>query len=117
MALNTAIRHLKKGDWEKAHQIVQNDPSEMGCWAHGIVHLLEGDLGNARYWFRRARRPFPQARDASVEIDALVATLKRQAEANHGGSATMGNSATNGNGATSASSATSGSAPSRRPRA
>ena len=80
MALNTAIRHLKKGDWEKAHQIVQNDPSEMGCWAHGIVHMLEGDLGNARYWYRRAHRPFPRAHDASVEIDALVKTMKLQAE-------------------------------------
>ena len=60
MALNTAIRHLQRGDWEKAHAIVQNDNSELGCWAHGIVHMLEGDLGNARYWFRRAGRPFPR---------------------------------------------------------
>lgn len=76
MALNTAIRHLQRGDWQKAHAIVQNDSSELGCWAHGIVHLLEGDLGNARYWFRRAGRPFPRERDASAEIDALVASLK-----------------------------------------
>jgi hypothetical protein len=80
MALNTAIRHLKKGDWEKAHAIVQNDPSEMGCWAHGIVHMLEGDLGNARYWYRRAHRSFPREHDASVEIDALVAQLKKHGE-------------------------------------
>ena len=78
MALNTAIRHLQRGDWEKAHGIVQNDNSEMGCWAHGIVHMLEGDLGNARYWFRRAGRPFPRERDASAEIDALVTMLKAQ---------------------------------------
>jgi hypothetical protein len=53
----------------------------MGCWAHGIVHMLEGDLGNARYWFRRAGRPFPRERDASAEIDALVTTFKRQTQA------------------------------------
>jgi hypothetical protein len=79
MALNTAIRHLKKGDWAKAHAVVQNDASHMGCWAHGIVHMLEGDLGNARYWYRRAGRPFPRERDASAEIDALVAQMKIQA--------------------------------------
>jgi hypothetical protein len=78
MALSTAIRHLRHGDWQKAHAIVQNDNTELGCWAHGIVHMLEGDLGNARYWFRRAGRPFPRERDASVEIDALVTTLKQQ---------------------------------------
>ena len=48
-----------KGDWQKAHAIVQNDASSLGCWAHGIVHMLEGDLGNARYWYRRAHRAFP----------------------------------------------------------
>ena len=78
MAISTAIRHLQRGDWEKAHSIVQNDATELGCWAHGIVHMLEGDLGNARYWYRRAGRPFPRERDASTEIDALVTTLRGQ---------------------------------------
>jgi hypothetical protein len=81
MTLNTAVRHLRRGDWQKAHAIVQNDNTEAGFWAHGIVHMLEGDLGNARYWFRRAGRPFPRERDASVEIDALVATLKQRSVA------------------------------------
>ena len=76
MALNTAIRHLTRGDWQKAHAIVQNDESDLGYWAHGIVHMLEGDIGNARYWYRRAGRPFPRERDANAEIDALVDTLK-----------------------------------------
>jgi hypothetical protein len=81
MALNTAIRHLRRGDWQKAHAIVQNDNTDLGWWAHGIVHMLEGDLGNARYWFRRAGRPFPRERDASLEIDALARTVKQSAEA------------------------------------
>lgn len=79
MALNTALRYLKKGDWEKAHTLVQKDESPMGCWAHGIVHMLEGDLGNARYWYRRAHRSFPQGADASAEIDALLHSVKEQA--------------------------------------
>ena len=81
MALNTAIRHLQRGDWQNAHAIVQNDDSAIGCWAHGIVHMLEGDIGNARYWFRRAGRPFPRDREASAEIDALVTMLKQQTAA------------------------------------
>jgi hypothetical protein len=80
MALSTAIRHLKNGDWAKAHAVVQNDNSQMGCWAHGIVHMLEGDLGNARYWYRRAGRPFPRERDPCAEIDALVAQMKADAQ-------------------------------------
>ena len=81
MALSTAIRHLQRGDWGMAHAIVQNDNTGMGCWAHGIVHMLEGDLGNARYWFRRAGRPFPRERDAAAEIEALAAAVKQQSAA------------------------------------
>jgi len=77
MALGTAVRHLRKGDWSKAHDIVQNDESELGCWAHGIVHMMEGDIGNARYWYRRAHRAFPRETEPSEEIAALVAALKK----------------------------------------
>jgi len=80
MPIGTAVRYLKKGEWEKAHAIVQEDESSLGCWAHGIVHMLEGDLGNARYWYRRAHRAFPRDHDASVEIDALVAKMKEDSE-------------------------------------
>lgn len=76
MALNTAIRYLRKGDWQKAHMVVQKDESPMGCWAHGIVHLLEGDVPNARYWYRRAHRSFPQDGDSGAEIASLVAWYK-----------------------------------------
>lgn len=74
--IGAALRHLRKGDWQKAHPIVQEDDSEFGCWAHGIVHLLEGDLGNARYWFRRAHRTFPTTPDAVAEVAALAAAVK-----------------------------------------
>jgi hypothetical protein len=78
MPLGTAIRHLKKGEWEKAHAIVQQDESKLGCWAHGIVHMVEGDVGNARYWYRRAGRPFPKDRDVDREVAELTEALKSQ---------------------------------------
>jgi hypothetical protein len=77
MAIGTAVRHLRKGDWTKAHALVREDQSALGCWAHGIVHMMEGDLGNARYWYRRAHRAFPAAPDPAPEIAALAAALGR----------------------------------------
>src|SRR5678816_2082969 len=50
-SLRKAVDHLEQGNWEAAHNIVQSDDSIQACWLHGIVHLLEGDLGNARYWY------------------------------------------------------------------
>jgi hypothetical protein len=70
-----AVRHLESGDWKAAHLIVQNDSSSLGCWAHGIVHLIEGDLDNARYWYRRAHRAMPHLDTANAEIAALKASL------------------------------------------
>jgi hypothetical protein len=74
--LGTAIGHLRDGDWAKAHAIVQNEASTLACWTHGIVHMLEGDFGNARYWYRRAGRPYPRSNDAAAEIDALARAFR-----------------------------------------
>jgi hypothetical protein len=72
--LARALALLEKGDWQAAHRIVQKDEdSPLACWAHGIVHLIEGDLSNARYWYREAKRPFPPQPVAAEEIAALQA--------------------------------------------
>lgn len=52
-----ALWHDARGDWEKAHGCVQNDPSSEGAWVHAYLHRKEGDLGNAAYWYARASRP------------------------------------------------------------
>ncbi len=65
------ISLLEMGDWEAAHEIVQDDASDLASWAHGIVHLMEGDLSNARYWYRKAGRRFPGKAEVEAEIAAL----------------------------------------------
>jgi hypothetical protein len=69
-ALIRAIDLLGAGDWQSAHTIVQQEKSPLGSWLHGIVHILEGDLDNARGWYRRANRPFPVPAAAQDEIAA-----------------------------------------------
>ena len=75
--LARAVRYLQQGDWEKAHELAQDDESPLGCWAHGIVHVLEGDTPNARYWYGRAKRRFPPKFDAKAEIAELAAAVER----------------------------------------
>ncbi len=48
---------IKKGEWDKAHDIAQDIRTPTGAWLHALLHLIEGDLGNARYWFAEAGRP------------------------------------------------------------
>jgi len=74
--LRRALARLEKGDWQAAHAIVQEDEeSRLFCWAHGIVHIMEGDRSNARYWYRKAGRPFDKDTAAPVEIKALKAEI------------------------------------------
>ena len=67
-ALVRAIELLSAGDWQSAHTIVQQEKSTLAAWLHGIVHTLEGDLDNARYWYRRVRRPFPGPEAVATEV-------------------------------------------------
>lgn len=70
--LSRALEHLQHGDWQAAHEIVQKDEeSALFCWAHGIVHLMEGDRSNARYWYARAGRPFPDEPVIRRELEQL----------------------------------------------
>ncbi len=73
--LAQALWHLAAGEWQRAHEIVQEDKSPLASWMHGIVHTLEGDLDNARYWYRRAKREFPGAWAVQQEISAARLAL------------------------------------------
>jgi len=75
--LRRAVALLAQGDWRAAHLIVQEDEeSPLACWAHGIVHLMEGDVPNARYWYRLAGRALRDDVVIPEEIAALSASLE-----------------------------------------
>jgi hypothetical protein len=77
MDLVRAVTLLESGNWDAAHRILQEDDSPLACWGHGVVHIMEGDLDNARYWYRRARRPFPAVVSVADEIAALRLAVAR----------------------------------------
>jgi hypothetical protein len=43
-----------KGEWDRAHKIVQDDEGRDAAWVHAYLHRVEGDLPNAGYWYRSA---------------------------------------------------------------
>ena len=73
-ALTEALSLLESGDWQRAHAIVQAHETQYACWLHGIVHVMENDLDNARYWYERAKRTFSS--DAPAELAAARAALE-----------------------------------------
>lgn len=64
----------EKGDWRKAHEIAQDVPGADGAWVHAYLHRKEGDVGNAAYWYRRARKVVAVG-DLQGEWEAIVAEM------------------------------------------
>lgn len=63
-----------KGDWDQAHRIVQDESSRDAAWVHAHLHRIEGDLGNASYWYRKAGQPV--ATDAlDIEFERIASAL------------------------------------------
>ncbi|HIE97106.1 MAG TPA: hypothetical protein EYG03_21520 [Planctomycetes bacterium] len=52
-----SLWHTKAGNWDTAHDIAQEIQAPMGSWIHALLHLIEGDIGNAGYWFNRSGKP------------------------------------------------------------
>lgn len=73
--LRHALDQVRRGLWNDAHTLVQNDGSVLAAWLHGIVHLQEGDLGNAAYWYRKANRNFDNHGTVAEELDRFEAEL------------------------------------------
>jgi hypothetical protein len=69
-----ALWHDAKGDWAAAHRVVMNAQSAAAAWVHAYLHRKEGDLDNARYWYRKAK--MPEANGApDAEWAAIAAAL------------------------------------------
>jgi hypothetical protein len=49
-----SLLFLAAGGLDQAHRIVQEISTSDGAYIHGMVHRIDDDFDNARYWFRRA---------------------------------------------------------------
>lgn len=52
-----ALDAERDADWDRAHCIVQEINTPEAAWIHAYLHRIEGDPGNAAYWYRRAGKP------------------------------------------------------------
>jgi hypothetical protein len=69
-----ALWWAAKGDWDQAHRIAQDEPTADAAWVHAYLHRVEGDTGNAGYWYRRAAKPIA-AGPLEAEWERMVSAL------------------------------------------
>jgi hypothetical protein len=69
-----ALWWAAKGQWDDAHKIVQEEDTKDAAWVHAYLHRVEGDLGNAGYWYRQAGQPVPKD-SLEAEWERIVSAL------------------------------------------
>jgi hypothetical protein len=71
--LRAAVDLALAGDWQGAHLVAQDHEGErLADWLHAVAHRMEGDLGNARYWYGRCGRRL----DEDVPVEAELRELR-----------------------------------------
>jgi len=74
--LIAAIDAALAGHWDEAHARVQSyDDDPFACWIHAVLHKIEPDAANARYWYRRAGRSYEAHDDHRTELAAIKAAI------------------------------------------
>ena len=73
-----AVDAALTGDWETAHTIAQRHEGNAAAdWLHAVLHKIEGDAGNSRYWYGRATHTFEEYADPQAELAAIRASISR----------------------------------------
>lgn len=71
-----AVELAETDGWDAAHRIVQRlEGNATADWIHAVLHKIEGDLDNSRYWYRRAGQMSHVSDEAPAELRAIRADL------------------------------------------
>ena len=52
-----ALWYDYQDDWHRSHKTIDFASDRDSAWVHAYLHRKEGDLSNARYWYRRSGKP------------------------------------------------------------
>ena len=69
-----AIWYAFKDNLEMAHSIVQEIHTETAFWIHAYLHRVEGDIGNAHYWYNRAKKN-PPSESLESELNTIIKSV------------------------------------------
>ena len=76
-----AVELALADNWDAAHELVQrHEDDTTAAWMHAVLHKIEGDPGNARYWYRRANRMERVADEPRAELAAIYSELQSKSK-------------------------------------
>jgi hypothetical protein len=75
-ALIQAVQVALDGDWDQSHNIAQDYSDTTANWIHAVLHKIEGDVWNSKYWYARtAGKSYEDYAQASDELLAIMQFL------------------------------------------
>ncbi len=73
-----AVNFALSGSWHQAHVIAQESNNPIACWIHAVLHKIEGDEGNSRYWYARAgAHHYDDYAEPNEELRAIAQLLDK----------------------------------------
>jgi hypothetical protein len=71
-----AIEFALNEQWDAAHKIVQEISTPNAQWIHAVLHKIEGDENNSRYWYSRSSiEVYESYLDSTQELKAIKELL------------------------------------------
>ena len=75
-ALLKAVALALSDDWDASHKIAQDFSDTTANWLHAVLHKIEGDVSNSKYWYARtAGKRYEDFADATAELVEIKHTL------------------------------------------
>ena len=77
-AFKIAVQAALDSDWDKSHNITQNYSDDAANWIHAVLHKIEGDEWNSKYWYARTNgKKYEDFSDANAELLAIMQSLQK----------------------------------------
>jgi len=79
--LKQAVQLALDGDWDASHKIAQDYSDVTANWIHAVLHKIEGDEWNSKYWYKRTMglqagaKQYEDYADAKQELLAIQHSL------------------------------------------
>ena len=75
-ALVKACELALAGDWHGAHNIAQDYSDSTANWIHAVLHKIEGDSSNSKYWYAKTKgKKYEDFSEANTELIAIQNSL------------------------------------------
>ena len=72
-----AIEFALGEKWDEAHRIVQELKTPKAQWIHAVLHKIEGDESNSRYWYSRSSlEVYESYLDSTQELKVIKEQLE-----------------------------------------